>query len=131
MSTNGEMKKHRANYVIQWKAPASQQNAAQEITQSAGQQETHRYSRAYRDPTADAAIGNIMREERMKKKQKDMNCQMDKKCRRNSTYQKERNRRRAEAWRASKAQEAKVQETKAQEAQTNSAIQGGDCHVEK
>ncbi len=61
----------------------------------------------------------------MKKTQKDMNCQ------RGSTYQKERNRRRAEAWRASKAQEAKVQETKAQEAQTNSAIQGGDCHVEK
>ncbi len=140
MSTNGEMKKHRANYVIQWKAPASQpeamqreamqREAMQREAQSAGRQEAHRYSRAYRDPTADAAIGNIMREERMKKKQKDMNCQ------RGSTYQKERNRRRAEAWRAAKAHEAKAHEAKARgsqvhEAQTNSAIQGGDCHVEK
>lgn len=136
MSTNGDMQKHRANYVIQWKAPASQPEAMQREAQSAGQQEAHRYSRAYRDPTADAAIGNIMREERMKKKQMDTNCQMDKKCRRNSTYQKERNRRRAEAWRASKTQEAKAHEAKARgsqvhEAQTNSAIQGGDCHVEK
>ena len=142
MSTNGEMKKNGANYVIQWKTSASQPEAMQRGAQSAGQQETHRYSRAYRDPTADAAIGNIMREERMKKKQKDMNCQMDKKCRRNSncqrnsTYQKERNRRRAEAWRAAKAQETKAHEAKARgsqvhEAQTNPAIQGGDCHVEK
>ena len=28
-----------------------------------------RHHRAYRDPTADTAIGNIMREERMKKKE--------------------------------------------------------------
>ncbi len=126
MSTNGEMKKNGANYAIQWKTSASQPEAMQREAQSVGQQENHRYSRAYRDPTADAAIGNIMREERMKKKQMDRKYQMDKKCRRNSNYQKERNRRRAEAWRASKAQEAK-----AQEAQTNSAIRGGDRHVEK
>ena len=125
MSTNGEMKKHRANYVIQWKTPASQPEAMQREAQSAGQQENHRYSRAYRDPTADAAIGNIMREERMKKKQR------DRKCQRNSTYQKERNRRRAEAWRTAKEHEAKAHETKTHEAQTNSAIQGGDRHVEK
>ncbi len=30
--------------------------------------ENRRSRRAYRDPTADTAIGNIMREERMKKK---------------------------------------------------------------
>lgn len=126
MSTNDEMKKkHRANYVIQWKTPASQPEEMQREAQSAGQQESHRYSRAYRDPTADAAIGNIMREERVKKKQR------DRKCQRNSTYQKERNRRRAEAWRAAKEHEAKAQEAKTHEAQTNSAIQGGDRHVEK
>ena len=126
MSTNSEMEKHRANYVIQWKTPASQPEEMQREAQSAGQQESHRYSRAYRDPTADAAIGNIMREERMKKKQRDRKCQRNSTYQRNSNYQKERNRRRAEAWRTAKAQEAK-----AQEAQTNSAIQGGGCHVEK
>ena len=120
MSTNGEMKKNGANYVIQWKMPASQPEEMQREAQSAGQQESHRYSRAYRDPTADAAIGNIMREECMKKKQRDRKCQRD------STYQKERNRRRAEAWRTAKAQEAKTHE-----AQMNSAIQGGDRHDEK
>ena len=131
MSTNGEMKKNGANYVIQWKTPASQPEEMQREAQSVGQQEAHRYSRAYRDPTADAAIGNIMREECMKKKQMDRKCQRDTKCQRSSTYQKERNRRRAEAWRAAKEHEAKAQEAKTHEAQTNSAIRGGDCHVEK
>lgn len=125
MSTSGEMKKNGTNYVIQWKTPASQPEEMQREAQSAGQQESHRYSRAYRDPTADAAIGNIIREERMKKKQR------DRKCQRNSIYQKERNRRRAEAWRTAKEHEAKAHETKTHEAQTNSAIQGGDRHVEK
>ena len=125
MSTNSEMEKNGANYVIQWKTPASQPEAMQREAQSVGQQESHRYSRAYRDPTADAAIGNIIREERMKKKQR------DRKCQRNSIYQKERNRRRAEAWRTAKEHEAKAHETKTHEAQTNSAIQGGDRHVEK
>lgn len=35
---------------------------------AAGSCESRRSHRAYRDPTADTAIGNIMREERMKKR---------------------------------------------------------------